>query len=73
MKVTYLKDKNCYVDGAGRLATVTDYGKDFYKCQHDFKDIGVRGKTPGANGKLVEASLHQCGKCLVYTVIEAKR
>jgi len=73
MKVTYLKNRNCYVDPAGRLATVAEYGKDFYKCEHDFQYTGRCGETPGANGKRVEAALHQCTKCLVYTVVELKK
>lgn len=73
MKVTYLKDKNRYVDSAGRQATVADHGKDFYNCVHDFHDTGSRGETYGANGKRVKASVHQCAKCLVFTVIELKK
>lgn len=70
MVVTYLKDKDRYVDSAGRLATVADYGKDFYGCEHDFRDTGRRGETPGANGKNVLALAYQCSKCLVFTIIK---
>lgn len=70
MVVTFLKDKNRYVDTAGRLATVAEYGKDFYKCAHDFQDTGRRGETPGANGKRTMAAAYQCSKCHVFTVIE---
>jgi len=73
MKVTYLRDRNCYVDAAGRQATVTDYGRDFYNCQHNFVDTGKRGETTGPNGKRVNAALHQCEKCGVYTVVELKK
>jgi hypothetical protein len=73
MKVTFLKDRNRYVAGSsGRQITVAEYGKDFYNCQHDFQDTRERGTTFGGNGKRVQAALHQCTKCLVYTVIEAK-
>ena len=73
MVVTYLKERNCYVDAAGRQATVTDYGRDFYNCQHDFQDTGRRGETPGANGKLTRAAAHQCSKCGVFTIIEIRK
>jgi len=73
MRVTYLKDRNCYVDAAGRLATVTDYGKDFHKCVHDFQDTGKRGETPAANGKRSPAAAYQCSKCLVFTIIELRK
>lgn len=72
MKITFLKDKNRYVDAAGRPATV-EYGKDFYNCIHDFQDTGSRGTTPGANGKHIDAAVHQCMKCLVFTVVEFKK
>lgn len=72
MKVTYLKDRNCYVDAAGRVATVTDYGRDFYNCQHDFQDTGKRGETTGSNGKRVPAGAYQCSKCGVFTITEIK-
>lgn len=73
MRVTYIRERNCYVDAAGRQATVTDYGRDFYNCQHDFRDVGKYGETTGPNGKRVAASAHQCNNCGVYTVVEIKR
>ena len=73
MKVTFIKNRNLYVDHAGRQTTVAEYGKDFYKCEHDFQDTGTRGDTPSGNGKRVPAALHQCSKCLVYTVVELNK
>lgn len=73
MIVTFLKDKNRYVDNAGRLATVTEYGRDFYNCAHNFQDTGRRGETPGANGKRDRAAAYQCTKCLVFTIMELKK
>lgn len=73
MIVTYLKDKNKYVDGSGRQVTAAAYGKDFYNCQHDFQDTGRRGFTPGPNGKKITAAAYQCSRCSVFTVIELKK
>lgn len=70
MIVTYRKEQNKYVDSSGRIITVADYGKDFYKCEHDFNDTGRRGETQGPNGKHVSAAAYQCSKCLVFMVIE---
>lgn len=68
MIVTYIKGK--YVDSAGRIATVTEYGKDFVNCKHDFKDTGRRGQTQGGNGKLVSAEAHQCAGCGIFNIVE---
>jgi hypothetical protein len=73
MIVTYLRQKDRYVDQAGRTATVSDYGRDFYKCEHNFQDTGRRGEVLGPNGKQVPAAAYQCNKCFVYTTIELKR
>lgn len=73
MIVTYRKEHNKYVDSAGRQVTVTDYGKDFYNCLHDFQDTGRRGQTPGANGRYIIAAAYQCTKCSVFTVTELKK
>ena len=73
MKITYISRQNKYVDPAGRPAVVAEYGKDFYNCTHDFQDTGSRGETPGANGKLIKAAVHQCTQCLVFTVVELKK
>lgn len=73
MIVTFVKEKNRYVDAAGRQAVVADYGRDFYSCEHDFQDTGRRGETPGSNGKRVQAAAYQCSKCSVFTVIEIKK
>lgn len=73
MIVTYRRDQNRYVDSAGRLATVTEYGKDFYNCEHEYKDTGRRGETPGPNGKRVSAKALQCSKCQVYTIVEIQQ
>lgn len=70
MNVTYIKSRNRYVDQAGRVASVTEYGKDFINCNHDFQDTHTRGTTPGPNGKHIAAAAYRCTKCLVYTIIE---
>jgi hypothetical protein len=72
MIVTYLRDKDKYVSETGRQVTSDEYGKNFYKCKHDFKDIGKRGETIGANGKKVPAKALKCSKCAVFTIIEVK-
>lgn len=70
MIVTYVSSRNRYVDSGGRLATVNEYGKDFYNCSHDFQDTGRRGTTIGGNGKHVQAAAYKCSGCGVYTVVE---
>ncbi len=70
MNITYIPGKDRYVDQAGRTASVKDYGRDFIKCSHDFRDIGRRGYIIGGNGKRVEASANQCSKCGVFVVVE---
>lgn len=73
MVVTYLKKENKYVDSAGRLATVTEYGKDFYNCLHSFIDTDRRGEVVGPNGRRIRAAAYQCKKCFVFTTIELSR
>lgn len=70
--ITYIKEQDKYVDQAGRQATTSDYGKDFYNCVHNFQDTGRRGKTPSANGKYVNAAAYRCNKCFVFTIVELK-
>ena len=68
MNVTYIKHKNAYVDSAGRVASVKEYGRDFLNCHHEFKDTGRRGAIGGPRG--ANAAAYQCAKCLVFTIIE---
>jgi hypothetical protein len=71
MVITYIKDKDKYVDGAGRQAVVADYGYNFYKCEHNFIDVGKHGHTM-ISGKKRPAIAFQCSKCFVYMVAETK-
>ncbi len=73
MMVTYIKERDKYVDSAGRQVTTSSYGKDFYNCQHDFQDTGRRGHAPGGNGKGVYSAAYQCTKCSVFMVVELKK
>lgn len=73
MIITYIKEKDRYVDSSGRIVAAKDYGVDFYNCKHNFEDVGKTGETIGPNGKRVPATALKCSHCKVYMVVELKK
>ena len=72
MIVTYIPEKNCYVDSAGRNVLAKDFGHNFVICVHDWMPTGRIGTTM-VSGKFLPATAMECCKCGVFMVVELKK